>query len=92
MGGAKKSFYDIAVDFKNSSDEDIEKLKFHIIQQIGDQYEWKSSDDIKIMCRKEWAFGTFIDIYVIYQGNMVHLCIDRGDVVQLPLDDFFIQK
>ncbi len=90
MVSAKKSFYEIAADFDDASDQDVEKLKCHVIQQIGDEYGWESSHDIKLNCVKEWTLGTFIDIYVASDSNydeynVTHLCIDRDDFVQLVL-------
>lgn len=85
MVSTKKSFYDIAADFDNVSDEEVEELKCYLIQQTGEHYGWQSSNDIKLNCQKEWTLSTFIEIYVIYQDELIQLSIDRDDCLVFAL-------
>ncbi len=79
-----RSFYDISFNFGDASDEDVDNLKYHIIQNVGSQYGWKCSDDIKIMCKKEWYSETVMDIYVQHQEHIYLFCIDKNDIIHLP--------
>ncbi len=84
-------FYKMAVKFASLSDELLRQLKCHVIEKFGDLYQWKSPDNIRIFCRKEWYSGTFIDIYINHPSTgskIVHLCIDRQGEIHIPLDFF----
>lgn len=79
--------YEIAANFRNASDEQVARLKTALQKtyhnEIGDM-------NIKIFCRKEWALGTFIDIYVLdvsKQKVTHHFNIDRDDVIGLPIGE-----
>lgn len=88
-----KKYYGIAFDFNDVSDEDVDKLKYHIIEQVGDTYGWKDSNDMKLLCRKEWSrnnfcnwsSGTHIDMYVACGQQITHLYIDQDDMIIIPI-------
>ncbi len=80
-----KSYYGIAFNFNDVSDEDVDKLKYHIIEQVGNAYGWKDSNDMKLLCRKEWYHGTHIDMYVACGQQITHLYINREDMIIIPI-------
>lgn len=72
-------YYTIAKNWKNASDQEIKEFLEYLCCCVP---EFNRSE-IKVFCVQEWTMGTFIDVYVKFEGMVYHYNIDNDDFIHL---------